>query len=165
VPLSKKLLRCVIVALTGYSRAIHFLEKRGTKWEVVSSTGYALDDQQQLLYLEQDWNDATKRQDAAWVEKNYASFASDVSSRNGGIETKAQAVASAKASKTVYDVLELSEVTVRVEGNTGVVTGVNRVRGKDDQGKAFERKVRFTDTFIKRDGRWQVWATQGTSIP
>jgi len=35
---------------------------------------------------------------------------------------------------------------------------------KDEQGKAFDRRTRFTDTFIKRDGRWQVWATQGTVI-
>lgn len=46
-----------------------------------------------------------------------------------------------------------------------VVTGVNRVRGRDAQGKPFDRRIRFTDTFIKRDGRWQLWATQGTTIP
>jgi hypothetical protein len=44
------------------------------------------------------------------------------------------------------------------------VTGVNHARGKDEQGKAFDQRFRFTDTFIKRDGRWQVWATQGTVI-
>jgi hypothetical protein len=27
---------------------------------------------------------------------------------------------------------------------------------------AFDRNVRFTDTFVKRDGRWMVWASQGT---
>jgi hypothetical protein len=32
------------------------------------------------------------------------------------------------------------------------------------KGAAFDRKVRFTDTFVKRDGRWLVWATQGTAI-
>ena len=147
-----------------YSRSIHFLEKHGANWQAVSSTGHLLTDAQQLMYLEQDWNDASKRGDADWVEKNYASFASDVSSRTGGIETKGQAVASAKSSKTTYEVLDLSDVAVRVEGSTGVVTGVNHVRGKDDQGKAFDRRVRFTDTFIKLDGRWQVWATQGTTI-
>ena len=47
---------------------------------------------------------------------------------------------------------------------TVVVTGVNLARGKDEQGKAFDQRIRFTDTFIKRDGRWQVWATQGTVI-
>jgi ketosteroid isomerase-like protein len=148
----------------AYSRSVHFLEKLGNTWKVVSSTGYALSDEQQLLYMEQDWNDAAMKHDAAWTERNYASFASDVSSRTGSIETKSEAVASARSDKLVYDALELSDVSARVEGDAAVVTGINHVRGKDAQGKAFDRRVRFTDTFIKRDGRWQVWATQGTLI-
>jgi ketosteroid isomerase-like protein len=147
-----------------YSRSVHFLEKQGNAWKAVSNAGSALTDAQQLTYLEQDWNDATMKHDADWTVRNYASFASDISSRTGGIESKAEAVASARSSKMVYDVLDLSEVVARVEGDVGVVTGVNRVRGKDEQGKAFDRRTRFTDTFIKRDGRWQVWATQGTVI-
>ncbi|MFL5618066.1 MAG: nuclear transport factor 2 family protein [Gemmatimonadaceae bacterium] len=150
--------------LPAYSRSVHFLEKQGTTWKAVSNAGHALSDQQQLLYLEQDWNDATMRHDADWTERNYASFASDISSRTGGIENKTEAVGSARSSKIVYDVLDLSDVLARVEGDVGVVTGVNRMRGKDEQGKAFDRRTRFTDTFIKRDGRWQVWATQGTVI-
>lgn len=148
----------------SYSRSLHFLEKAGNTWKVVSSTGHALSDEQQLEYMEQDWNDATLRHDADWTERNYASFASDISSRTGGIESKAEAVASARSSKIVYDVLELSDVVARVDGNAAVVTGVNRTRGKDADGKAFDRRIRFTDTFIKKDGRWQVWATQGTTI-
>jgi len=150
--------------LPAYSRSVHFLEKQGNSWKAVSNAGHALTDQQQLLYMEQDWNDATIRHDGDWTDRNYASFASDISSRTGGIETKSEAVASARSSKTVYDAVELSDLVARVEGDVGVVTGVNRVRGKDDQGKVFDRRVRFTDTFIKRDGRWQVWATQGTVI-
>ena len=150
--------------LPSYSRSVHFLEKQGNTWKAVSNTGYALSDQQQLLYMEQDWNDAAMKHDAAWTERNYASFASDVSSRTGSIESKSEAVASTRSDKLVYDALDLSEVTARVEGDAAVVTGINHVRGKDAQGKAFDRRVRFTDTFIKRDGRWQVWATQGTLI-
>jgi ketosteroid isomerase-like protein len=150
--------------LPSYSRSVHFLEKQGNAWKAVSNAGHALTDQQQLMYMEEDWNDATVRHDAGWTERNYASFASDISSRTGGIETKSEAVASARSSKIVYDVVALSELAARVEGDVGVVTGVNHVRGKDEQGKAFDRRIRFTDTFIKHDGRWQVWATQGTPI-
>lgn len=147
-----------------YSRAVHFLEKKGDRWQVVSGTGFPLNDQQQLLYLELDWNDATRRHDAAWLESNYAPFATEVSSRTGLLENKAALIASAKADKTAFDALDLSDVNVRVEGDAAVVTGINRVRGKDGDGKPFDRKIRFTDTFIKRDGKWQVWATQGTTI-
>lgn len=151
-------------AAPAYSRSVHFLEKRGGKWLAVSNVGHPINDQQRLVYMELDWNDAAKRHDADWIQANYAPFASDISSRTGGIEDKAQAVESAKTDKTVLELLELSELNTRVEGDVGVVTGVNRVKGKDAQGKPFDRRVRFTDTFIKRDGRWQVWATQGTTI-
>jgi ketosteroid isomerase-like protein len=148
----------------AYSRSVHFLETRGNKWQAVSTTGHVLNDQQQLIYLEQDWNDAIKGHDGDWVSANYAPFASDISSRTGAIENRAQAIESAKTDKTVFDALELSGLNARVEGDVGVVTGINRLKGKDAQGKAFDRSIRFTDTFIKRDGHWQVWATQGTNI-
>lgn len=151
-------------AAPTYGRSIHFLERRGNSWQIVSSTGHSVTDQQALVYLEQDWNAAGKRHDSDWVAANYASFASDISSRTGGIENRMQSIESAKNDKVVYESLDLSELNARVEGDVGVVTGINRVKGKGADGKAFDRRSRFTDTFIKRDGRWMVWATQGTLI-
>ena len=148
----------------SYGRAVHFLEKSGNSWKVVSGVGHNLSDEQQLAYMEAEWNDAIAKHDAGWKERNYASFATDVSSRTGAIETKAEAVASTRTDKFTYDALELSDIGMHLEGDVAVLTGVNHVRGKDADGKAVDRRVRFTDTFIKRDGRWQVWATQGTTI-
>ena len=150
---------------TFYTRSVHVLERRGDGWQVVSNAGHPLDDAGVLLYMEREWNDAEKRGDMAWFERNYADDATDINSRTGAINSKAEAIASMKNDKTTLDSLELSELNPRVEGNSAIVTGVNRVKGKDAQGQAFDRRVRFTDTYIKRDGRWQVWATQGTSIP
>ncbi|HJU87821.1 MAG TPA: nuclear transport factor 2 family protein [Gemmatimonadaceae bacterium] len=147
-----------------YSRSVHVLEKRGNRWLVVSNAGHGLTDQMELAYLEQEWNDASKRRDAGWVERNYAPFATDIASRTGALENKSQAIASMKNETMVLESLELSDLSTRVEGDVAVVTGVNHVKGRDAQGKLMDRKVRFTDTFIRRDGRWQVWATQGTTI-
>lgn len=151
-------------AAPTYGRSVHFLEKRGNRWQVVSTAGHALGDGALLAYLEQDWNDASIRRDTDWVDRNYAAFATEISSRTGALETKAEALASMKADKMVMESADLSDLNVRVEGDVAVVTGVNRVKGRDAAGKSFDRRVRFTDTFIKRDGRWQVWATQGTVI-
>jgi ketosteroid isomerase-like protein len=148
----------------AYSRSVHFLVKNGNSWQVVSNASHQLGDGGQLAYMEQDWNDATRRHDGAWVEKNYAGGATDVSSRNGGIESKLEAIASANSDKRVFDSLELSDMNVRVDGNMAVVTGVNHWVGKDGEGKAANARFRFTDTFVRRDGRWLVWATQGTLI-
>ena len=150
---------------TSYSRSVHVMEKRAGRWQVVGNAGHPLTESNVLLYLENDWNEASKSKDVAWFERNYAADASDVLSRNGALQTKSEAIGSMKTDKTVLESLELSEMSPRVEGNAAIVTGIIRVRGRDEQSKAFDRRVRFTDTFIKRDGRWQVWASQGTLIP
>jgi ketosteroid isomerase-like protein len=150
---------------TSYSRSVHVLEKRAGRWQVVGNAGHPLTDANVLLYMENDWNDASKAKDVAWFERNYASDASDVLSRNGTLQTKSEAIASMKTDKTVLESLMLSEMSPRVDGNAAIVTGIIRVRGRDEQNKAIDRRIRFTDTFIKRDGRWQVWASQGTVIP
>ena len=150
---------------TSYTRSVHVMEKRGGRWQVVGNAGHALTDAGVIQYMENDWNAATKAKDAAWFERNFASDATDITSRTGALQTKADVIASLRTDKTVYESLDLSELNVRVDGNVAIVTGVNRMRGRDDQGRPLDRRVRFTDTFIKRDGRWQVWASQGTAVP
>lgn len=147
---------------TLYTRSVHFLEKRANRWVVVSNAGHPLSDGAILLYMEHEWNDADLKRDVTWHERSYSDEFSGISSRNGARRTKTEDIAS--VSKGGLDFAELSDLEVRVEGNTGVVTGANHVKGKDDKGVAFDRNVRFTDTFVKRDGRWLVLASQGTDI-
>jgi ketosteroid isomerase-like protein len=147
-----------------YSRTMHVLEKKGNSWQVVTSMNNALTDQQTLMYMEQDWNEAWKNHDVAWIEKNYAPFSRDVYAVTGAVLRKADVIADMKKGADTYESLELSDMAVRVEGDVAVVSGVNTVKGKDAQGKPIDLKSRFTDTFIRRDGQWQVWATQGTVI-
>lgn len=149
---------------TSYTRSVHFLERSGDQWRVVSNAGQPLNDEGILLYMEQEWNDASKAGDLEWFERNYAGDVTGISSRTGVVRSKAEEIASMKSNKQVLDSLELSELNVRVEGNAAIVTGINRVKGRDAKGEAFDRKTSFTDTYVKRDGRWQVWATQGTLV-
>lgn len=148
----------------AYGRTIHFMEKKGNSWQAVSSTSHMLADGAVLAYMSRDWNDAIKKHDADWVEKNYAPYAFEVSALTGALENKAQSIESAKGSKMTFESLDLSDLAARVNGETAVVTGVNHVKGKDAAGKPLDLRVRFTDTYVKRDGRWMVWASQGTLV-
>lgn len=149
---------------TTYSRSVHVLEKRAGRWQAVGNTGHALNDAANLIYMESDWNNAVMKRDVAWFERNYADDMTEVSLRNGALARKADAIKSMKDDKSVFESLDLSETNVRMDGNTAIVTGVNRIRGRDDKGKPMDMRFRFTDTFVKRDGRWLVWATQATPI-
>jgi len=50
-----------------------------------------------------------------------------------------------------------------VYGTTGIVSGIYRETGTT-KGKAYTRRARFTDTWVKRDGKWKCVASQSTMI-
>lgn len=150
---------------TVWTRSVHFLEKRGGKWQVVCNAGHGMDDYMVLEYLEQDWNDAILNRDKAWFDKNYASDFTGVSSTTGKLANKTEDIDDTINSKETMELVETTDVNIRIDGNRAVATGIFRTKGKDEKGKPFDRKIRYTDTWIKRDGRWQAWATAGALIP
>lgn len=150
---------------TFYTRSVHFLEKRGGKWQVVSNAGSGLDDYDVLWYLEQDWNDAVLKKDRGWFEKNYAKDFTSISSLSAKLMTREEDIADTVDDKGTMELVETTGMDIRMDGNYAIVTGTFRTKGKDAKGVAFDRKIRYTDTWIKRDGRWQAWSSQGTTIP
>jgi ketosteroid isomerase-like protein len=147
-----------------WTRSVHFLEKRGGKWQVVSNTGHDMDDYMALDYLEQDWNDAVVNRDKAWFESNYASDFSSIGSSNGGLYNKAQDIDDTVNGKSKVTWAETSNMNISIDGKFAKVTGIFHIKGTDEAGKAMDRKIRYTDVWIKRDGRWQAWSSQGTDI-
>jgi ketosteroid isomerase-like protein len=117
-----------------------------------------------LIQMERQWNEALRTKNAAWFEENLAADVTDINSGNGALSTKADDIAAIKSDTTVYETLELSNLNVRIEGNAGIVTGVNHLKGHDGQGGTFDVRLSFTDTYIKRNGRWLVWASQHTRV-
>jgi ketosteroid isomerase-like protein len=77
---------------------------------------------------------------------------------NGDVSTRADEINELRTGKTHYDVFENYDMITRLYGdNMAVVLGKTRVKGTSE-GKPFDRVVQFTDTLIKRDGRWQLVA-------
>lgn len=148
-----------------YTRSVHTLEKRNGKWQVVSNALHGLDDAMTLEYLEQDWNTANLKRDRNWFEKNFAADFVSVSSTSGKVAGKKQDIADTVDDKGTVELTETSNLQVNVDGNRALVIGIYRSKGKDAKGVAYDRKSRFTDTWIRRDGRWQAWSTTGVIIP
>jgi Domain of unknown function (DUF4440) len=77
---------------------------------------------------------------------------------NGEVSTRADEINELRSGKVHYDVFENYDMIARLYGdNVAVVLGKTRVKGTAN-GKPFNRVVQFTDTLIKRDGRWQLAA-------
>ena len=54
--------------------------------------------------------------------------------------------------------------SIRVYGDTAIVTGVTSVKGTAG-GDAFQADFRFTDTWLYRDGRWLLAASHASRLP
>lgn len=146
-----------------YSRSVHVFEKRGGQWVVVSNAGGPLTDSQVIWYLEQDWNDAILKKDKAWFESNFAMDFSSVDSVTGALLNRTQDIAGATSASLTVDAAETTDMSIRVDGDRAIVNGVFRMKGRDSDGP-FDRRMRYTDVWVKRDGRWQAWSSQGTLI-
>ena len=59
--------------------------------------------------------------------------------------------------------VDIDDVHVRVFGDAAVVTG--RTHGVGEaRGSAYDVVIRFTDTFVRRDGRWQAVASHASLL-
>lgn len=59
--------------------------------------------------------------------------------------------------------VEIDDVNVRVFGDAAVVTG--RTHGAGEvQGSPYDVFIRFTDTFVRREGRWQAVASHASLL-
>jgi ketosteroid isomerase-like protein len=105
-----------------------------------------------LIELEQNWAAALSRKDAAAVACMVADEFEDADV-DGSLHTRGQMLEHIPHCKP--GVNHLSEMRAHVEGNSGFTRGLATL--VDASGKVVAR-VRFTDVFTYRDGRWQALA-------
>ena len=118
--------------------------------------------EQELIKLETEWSNAWVKPDIAFLDQI---LADDwvFTDPDGNVLTKAQDIAAIKSGEYVFTSAVADEMKVRVYGNAAVVSG--RFTAKETlKGKDVSGQVRFTDTFIKRAGRWQCVATHASRI-
>jgi hypothetical protein len=113
--------------------------------------------EQEVLKFERDACKAFLDADVAALERVLTpNFTLTLS--NGVVSTRADEINELRSGKVHYDVFENYDMLARLYGDdVAVVLGKTRVKGIAD-GIPFDRVVQFTDTLIKRDGRWQLAA-------
>jgi len=110
------------------------------------------DDASKLIALENLWNQMQLNHDASAMEKmideNFV-----LTDYDGSLLNKTQFLVSIKDS-SVQLTQEMSEgMKLHEHGSTVIVTGATREKGSQN-GKPFAHNGRFTDTWMKKDGRW-----------
>lgn len=117
-----------------------------------------LSDEESVKQLERDWAAASAHNDA---DKTSLILADDFVGNwaDGSTTTKKQELDALRSSQEKYEANEVVEMTVRVFGDTAIATGKNTetsiIGGKNATGI-----YNFTDIFLKRNGRWQIVASQ-----
>lgn len=118
--------------------------------------------EKELIKVENDWSTAWAKNDVKFLEQLYATEYHAIGS-DGIVYNKAGGIKDDTSPEYTEKSFILSDLQVHIYGETVVVTGRNSVKFKKS-GKAEQFDARFTDVFVKRDGRWQCVATQGTKV-
>jgi hypothetical protein len=111
-----------------------------------------------LLALEENWARSLSEKNVAAVSCLVADEFEDADV-DGSLHTRSQMLEHIPQRKP--GVNRLSEMRAHLEGNFGFVRGLATL--EDASGKVIAR-VRFTDVFAYRDGRWQALAGQETLL-
>jgi hypothetical protein len=116
---------------------------------------------EELVQIESDWCRADIEADTAFFRRVLADEYTGVGSR-GGKDTKYSYIASLPGSLGSLTACKDDDLQVRVYGDVAVVTGVATVSGVRGGIAYANRRVLFTNVYVRRDGRWQSVASQGT---
>jgi len=113
------------------------------------------------IQLEDQWTTALVRRDARTFDRLLAP--GFVYTENASVMNRNDVIKSVSGSDRV-EWARNEGMKVHDFGDVQAITGVLHVRGKGKQGP-FDRRYQFTDTWQRRNGRWQIIAAQDYLIP
>jgi len=119
-------------------------------------------DQQILIQLERDWDEAFHHKDVAFLAKVLADEFR-VTYADGSQGDKARELKLAAEFNQQIDSATMDEFTVKVYGDTAVVWFTEHLVGPS-KGRQLAITLKFMDVFVMRDGRWQCVASQSTRV-
>lgn len=115
-----------------------------------------------LLQLEDAWAAAVVRRDSATFERLLAD--GFVYTENDRLETRAEVLHDVVAGSDTVTAAHNEDMQVHCFGTTAVVTGWLVLEGHGG-GATFLRRYRFTDTWMRRSGRWRIVAAEDYLAP
>ena len=121
-------------------------------------------DEKAVEALDIEYQVAVKQNDVASMDRILADDFVLVTGL-GKTYTKTDLLEEARSKRTVYEHQEDSARKVRVWGDTAVVTALLWAKGTED-GKAFDYKLWFSDTYVRTAAGWRyVFAQASTRLP
>ena len=114
-----------------------------------------------VLAAQELWRQAMIKKDPAAFEK-VLHPALSFGHSSGQLETKAQAIAHVLKSDATWERIDFADTTVRVQGETALVTGKVDYHQRGKSGKPTVIKLVVLSVWIKGPADWQMIARQTT---
>ena len=112
-----------------------------------------MDIETEIARLDTEYQAAVERNDAATMDRILADDFILVTGL-GKTFTKADLLEEARSGRVEYEFQRDTDQTVRVWGDTAVITAQLWAKGVEN-GEAFHYKLWFSDTYVRIDGAWR----------
>ena len=120
----------------------------------ISSPAAGQDDRAMVAALDTEYQAAVRANDAATMDRILADDFVLVLG-NGTTASKADLLKEARDKTYAYERQEEIEQTVRVWGDTAVVTAKLWLKGTSKEGEPFDYKLWFSDTYVRTPAGWR----------
>jgi ketosteroid isomerase-like protein len=114
----------------------------------------------EIIELERQCKEAAMNRDAEFTRRTLTDDYVAITPL-GQVTTKQDAIASRKSGQLRYEAMNVTDMVVRVFGDTAVVTARADVKGRQ-MGEDFSGPYRYTRVWVRRNGRWQTVSYQAT---
>ena len=119
--------------------------------------------EQFLMQMERNWAKAIVERDVAKIREIVAADVM-LTTPDGTVQSLDEDLAEMQSGAFTAELYDSFDMRVKLYGDCAVVTGKTKLKGKYN-GEDVQEQFRWTDTFVKRKGRWQVVASQATPLP
>ncbi len=114
----------------------------------------------EIVEMERQAKEASLRRDPEFSQKTLAEDYVAITPL-GQVTTKQDTVSARKSGQLRYETIDVSDMVVRVYGDTAVVTARADVKGHQ-LGEDFSGPYRYTRVWVRRTGHWQAVSYQAT---
>ena len=153
----KTMKRVIIIAVILFTASsLTFAQAKGKK------TNPNLRAERELILIENNLVDALLKRDATVFER-FLTEDYIFTDSGSNVHCKADVLRYLQSGNLVNETYSLSDLRVRFYGKTGIVTGRSKTKWRAGNDGAIDED-RFTDVFVKRDGKWYLAAGQTTRI-
>jgi ketosteroid isomerase-like protein len=114
----------------------------------------------EIVEMERQAKEASLRRDPDFSQRTLAEDYVAITPL-GQVTTKQDTVSARKSGQLRYETIDVSDMVVRVYGDTAVVTARADVKGHQ-LGEDFSGPYRYTRVWVRRTGHWQAVSYQAT---